>query len=110
MPGGLRFASVPDSERRIISDQTKVRYLNLRSPSVQSLLKLIPDAISNPLKHRLLEAYLMIEDYKFAGAREILVDLLKSENLATLAQAEMAPLTKKYVDSLICELLQGLES
>ncbi len=110
MPGGLRFASVPDSERRIISDQTKVRYLNLRSPSVQNLLKLIPDAISNPLKHRLLEAYLMIEDFKFADARGILVDLLKSENLATLAQAEMAPLTKKYVDSLICKLLQGLES
>ena len=110
MPGGLRFASVPDSKRRIISDETGMRYINLRSPSVQNLLKLIPDATSNPLKHKLLEVYLRLEDFKLADAREILVDLLKSENLATLAQAEMAPLTKKYVDSLICELLQGLES
>ena len=62
-----------------------MRYINLRNPAVQILLKLIPDAISNPLKHRLLEAYLRLEDFKLREAREIVVDLLSRDDLATQA-------------------------
>lgn len=110
MPGGLRFASVPDSRRRIISDHTGTRYINLNNPSVQELLRLIPDATSNPLKYRLLEAYLVLEDFKLQEAKLILVGLLSNRDLATLARAEMAPLTKKHLDSLVRDLLSGIES
>ncbi len=75
MAGGLTFAEVPDSKRRVISDQTGMRYINLRNPAVQVLLRLIPDAISNPLKHRLLEAYLRLEDFKLREAREEVVPI-----------------------------------
>ena len=108
--GGLTFAAVPDSKRRVISDQTGMRYINLRNPAVQELLGLIPDAISNPLKHRLLEAYLKLEDFKLPDAREILMNLLSRDDLATLATAEMAPLTKKHVEGLIRDLLKEIKS
>ena len=93
--GGLRFASVPDTRRRVISDQTGKRYVNLRSPSIQELLKTIPEATSNLLKHKLLEVFLNLEDYKFAEARSNLIGLLNSKDLGSLATTEMAPLTKK---------------
>lgn len=108
--GGLTFAAVPDSKRRVISDQTGMRYINLRNPAVQELLELIPDAISNPLKHRLLEAYLKLEDYRLPDAREILINLLSRDDLSTLATAEMAPLTKKHVEGLIRDILQEIKS
>lgn len=107
--GGLTFAVVPDSKRRVISDQTGMRYINLRNPAVQELLELIPDAISNPLKHRLLKAYLKLEDFKLPDAREILINLLSRDDLATLATAEMAPLTKKHVEERIREILQEIK-
>ena len=108
--GGLTFAAVPDSKRRVISDQTGMRYINLRNPAVQELLGLIPDAISNPLKHELLETYLKLEDFKLSDAREILINLLSRDDLATLATAEMAPLTKKHVEGCIRDILQEIKS
>ena len=107
--GGLRFASVADSNRRIITDPTGVRYINLRNPEVQQLLRLLPDAISNPLKHKLLEGYLRLEDFKLREAREILIGLLSSDNLPALARAEMAPLTKNHLEGRISDLLQKLK-
>ena len=108
--GGLTFAAVPDSKRRMISDQTGMRYINLRNPAVQELLELIPDAISNPLKHKLLQAYLKLEDFKLSDAREILLNLLSRDDLGTLATAEMAPLTKKYVEGRIQDILREIKS
>ena len=94
----------------VISDQTGMRYINLRNPAVQELLGLIPDAISNPLKHELLETYLKLEDFKLSDAREILINLLSRDDLATLATAEMAPLTKKHVEGCIRDILQEIKS
>ena len=108
--GGLTFAAVPDSKRRVISDQSGTRYINLRNEAIQRLLKLIPDATSNPLKHKLLEAYLRLEDFKLQDTREILLDLLGSDDLEYLANSEMAPLTKAYVAKRISELLREMES
>ena len=62
--GGLRFAAVVDSKRRVISDRSGIRYINLRNHEVQQLLKIIATAVSNPLKSRLLEAYLKIEEFR----------------------------------------------
>ena len=108
--GGLRFAAVPDSKRRVISDQAGMRYINLHNPAVQGLLRLIPDATSNPLKHRLLEAYLRLEDFRLSEVREILVELLGRDDLPLLAAAEMAPLTKEHMRRRIRELLGEMES
>ena len=110
MAGALTFAAVPDSKRRTISDQSGTRYINLRNSEVQELLRLIPEAISNPLKHKLLEAYLRLEDFKLSDVREILVELLGKKDLEKLATAEMAPLTKEYIALRIRELLGENES
>ena len=35
---GLRFASVPDSERRVITDSTGIKYINLRNEDIREIL------------------------------------------------------------------------
>ena len=109
IPGGLRFASVEDSKRRVISDRSGIRYINLRNHDVQQLLKSIAVAVSNPLKGRLLEAYLKIEEFRLRDARQIVLDLLATDDLSPLASGDLAPLTRKHVDSLVRELLSELD-
>ncbi len=108
LAGGLRFASVMDSKRRVIRDRSGVRYINLRHPDVQQLLRVIPGATSNPLKNRLLEIYLKIEEFKLYDARQIVTDLLANDDLAALATGDIAPLTRRHLDSLIEGLLSEL--
>ena len=109
IPGGLRFASVEDSKRRVISDRSGIRYINLRNRDIQQLLKSIAVAVSNPLKGRLLEAYLKIEEFRLRDARQIVLDLLATDDLSPLASGDLAPLTRKHVDSLVRELLSKLD-
>ncbi len=90
---GFRFVSVPDSTRRVITDSTGAKYINLRNGEVQEILELIPGSISNPLRSRLLDAYLNLELYQLASARGILRDLLAEDDLAALASAETASFT-----------------
>ena len=106
---GLRFASVPDSTRRIITDSAGVKYINLRNNDVKRILRVIPAAVSNPLKKRLLDAYLKIENFQFYDARQILMQLLESEHLESLAMVEAAPFTEKHVRMLIEQLLRELD-
>ena len=106
--GGLRFASIPDTRRRIVTDHSGIKYLNLQNTQVQRLMRIIPDAASNPLKGKILEAYLRMEDFRFGESREILVKLLEEENLATLAATDVAPLSKRYLDSDVELLLSEL--
>ena len=98
---GLRFAHIPDSTRRVIVDSTGVKYVNLRNEDVQEILNAIPEAISNPLRIRLLEAYLQLEIFQFHSARRILKELLLTGELAALANAETAPFTKRHMESLV---------
>lgn len=105
---GLRFASIPDSKRRVITDSTGVRYINLRNDHVRELLEIIPRAISNPLRSRLLDAYLKLENYQFPAAREVIRDLLTSDDLAGLAGANTAPFTERHIASIIQDLLSEL--
>ena len=102
---GLRFASVPDSERRVITDSTGIKYINLRNEDIREILGVVPRAISNPLKNRLLDAYLQIENYQFHGARKILRELLVADDLSAMAGAETAPFTERHIEGLIAELL-----
>ena len=106
--GGLRFANVPDSMRRVITDSAGIKYFNLRNQAVQEILAIIPAAVSNPLKRRLLDAYLKMENFQFSDARRILIDLLLAEDLGALANAATAPFTEKYIKSLIEDLLEEL--
>ena len=92
---GLRFAVVPDSKRRVITDSTGVKYVNLRNEDVREILKVVPSAISNPLKNRLLDAYLQMENFQFRKARDILRELLLSDDLDAMASAQTAPFTEK---------------
>ena len=106
---GFRFASVPDSTRRVIVDSTGVKYVNLRNDDVQQILDVIPRAISNPLRSRLLDAYLHLETFQFHAARRILKELLTTEELAPLASAEIAPFTKGYMESIINEVRSEMQ-
>ena len=107
--GGLRFASIQDSTRRIVTDHSGAKYINLRNENAQKLLKIIPQAVSNPLKNKLLEAYLKIEDFKLYQARQILIGLLEADDLDTLASIDIAPHTREYINSSIEKLLSELD-
>ena len=107
--GGLRFASVPDSMRRIVTDSSGTKYVNLRNTDVQKILEVIPQAISNPLKNRLLDAYLKLENFQLREARQILVELLMNPNLGLMANARTAPFTEQRIESLIKDLLLELD-
>ena len=94
--------------RRVIADSTGAKYINLRNGEVQEILELIPGAISNPLRSRLLDAYLNLELYQLASARKILRNLLTEDDLATLANAETALFTRQYMEKTINKLRSEL--
>ena len=106
---GLRFASVEDSMRRVITDSTNTKYINLRNSDVQQILRVVPQAVSNPLKNKLLEAYLKIETFQLKEARLVLMELLKDNDLNSLAVAEIAPFTEKHIESLVSKFLAEME-
>lgn len=99
--GLLAFADFPDSTRRVITDPSGVRWLNTRHPSVARLLRVIADAVSNPLRRRLLSIYLGLEDFRLTEARAGALELLESQELAALATAEVAPLSSTAVAAAI---------
>ena len=109
IPGGLRFAFITDSKRRVVLDQANIRYVNLQNPHIQRLLRCIPDATSNLLKNKLLETLLNVEDFKLSDAREVLLQLLENQELETFAATDMAPLTKRFLSILIEDELRKLE-
>ena len=83
--------------------------MNLRNDEVREILELIPGAISNPLRSRLLDAYLQLELYQFGAARDILRELLVEGDLSALADAETAPFTRLYMEGVINSLRKELE-
>lgn len=101
MDVGFRFASVPDSLRRVIADSTGKKYINIRNADVQDMLEVIPAAIANPLRSKLLEAYLQLELFQLRSARQIILELLAEKELATLAKADTAPFTRRRLEELI---------
>ena len=103
--GGLRFAVIHDSKRRTVTDRSGVRYINLRNPDVRRLLRVIPSAVSNPLRQRLLDVYLKIEDFRLREARTSLLALLGERELYKLASVDTAPFTRQYVEQLIEDFL-----
>ena len=107
--GGFRFADVPDSTRRVIADSTGIKYVNLRNEDIRQILDIIPGAISNPLRSRLLDAYLQLETFQFQAARRILRELLMTKDLSSLANSETAPFTKTHMERVIKELRRDLD-
>ena len=104
----LRFASVPDSTRRVITDSMGAKYINLRNSDIQKILSAIPRAISNPLRRKLLETYLMIENFQLRQARVVLTELLLTDDLLPMASAETASFTQERVEALVGDLLREL--
>jgi hypothetical protein len=105
----LRFARVPDSNRRVVTDPSGIKYLNTNSPTIRRLLKAIPEAVSNPLRRRLLQIYLGLEDFRLAETRDLIMELLEGSDLAALATTETAVLTKEAVKNSIDLLLKEYE-
>ena len=102
----LRFAKVPDSNRRVVTDPSGVKYLNTNNATIRRLLGVIPEAVSNPLRRRLLQIYLGLEDFRLAETRDLIMELLEGDDLAALAVTETAVLTKGVVRQSIEKLLK----
>lgn len=106
----LRLARVPESERRVIVDPSGVRYLNVANPRIERLLKVLPEAISNPLKRRMLRVYLGLETFDLTEARNTLLSLLEEDNLDSMAQVHTSVLTQGATKRAIERLLSEQET
>lgn len=106
----LRLARVPESGRRVIMDPSGVRYLNVANPRIKRLLKVLPEAISNPLKRRMLRVYLGLETFDLTEARNTLLSLLEENNLASMAQVHTSVLTQGATKRAIERLLSEQET
>ncbi len=107
--GLLRFAEIDDSLRRVVSDPSGVRYLNVNNAAIRRLLEVIPAAVTNPLRRRLLEIYLGIEDFRLSDVRELLMVLMEHPRLADMAASEVAPLSSASVQRAISNLVSELD-
>jgi hypothetical protein len=103
----LRLARVPESGRRVVTDPSGVRYLNVANPRIERLLTVLPEAISNPLKRRMLRVYLGLETFDLTEARSTLLSLLEEDNLGAMAQVHTSVLTqgatKRAIERLLLE-------
>jgi hypothetical protein len=107
--GELRLARVPESARRVVTDPSGTRYLNVDSPGVRRLLETLPAAVGNPLKRRLLRAYLGLETLSLTEARDSLLELLEEGNLDLMAQSQTSVLTQRGVRKAVERLLTEQE-
>lgn len=103
----LRLARVPESGRSAVTDPSGIRYLNVAHPRIERLLAVLPEAISNPLKRRMLRVYLGLETFDLTEARNTLLELMEDDNLGSLAQIHTSVLTqgatKKAIERLLSE-------
>lgn len=106
----LRLARVPESGRRVVTDPTGVRYLNVANDRIARLLTVLPEAISNPLKRRLLRIYLGLETFDLTEARNTLLSLLEEDNLGSMAQVHTSVLTQDATKRAIERLLSEQET
>ena len=97
----LGFARIEGSARRVVRDPRGYKYMNINSPDVKRLLKTVPEAMSNPLKQKLLDIFLDVELYQYPSARQSLMELLESDDLKNLASVESGLLTQQYLRSKI---------
>lgn len=92
----LRFVVLNTLQDRVIRDYAG-RLLNCANPEVQEILRILPDAVGNPLRRVLLQIYMDINNYQLDSARRQIKQLLVAPDLAEQAQLTTGRLLRDYL-------------
>lgn len=104
----LKFVRLEGSSERVIRDYDG-RLLNCSHPEVRELLANLPDIMGNPIRRRLFEIYLDINNYQFTKARESLRTLMLDTSLPDLGQLTAGPLTRDFFKRKVAGLIEQEE-
>jgi hypothetical protein len=100
----LKLVGLPGSDERVIRDFAG-RLLNASHSEVREILQILPDAVGNPVRKALLQAYMDIESFALARAQERIKELLLSPDLSQEAQLEAGKLLREYLRAKLAELI-----
>lgn len=101
----IKLTSV-ESDQRVIRDVTG-RLLNCSHPEIREILRALPDAVGNPVKRALLQAYMDLDTWHIEAARRKIMQLFVATDLSDKAQLSTGKYLREFlqeqVDSLLSE-------
>jgi len=90
---------------RVVRDYAG-RLLNCRHPEVKEILKALPAVVGNPIKKKLLQIYLDINNYDLSQAQFKVKELLTADNLHEDAQLSTGVLLQDYLTNKLKKLFE----
>lgn len=109
MSSELKIQSVENSTDAIIADFSGY-ILNVGNPEIRSILKIMPDAVGNPVRKNLLSAYLALSIYDVSLARRIIFDLITDPEFESKARRMTGRFFRSYLDERVKALLHQKET
>ncbi len=92
------------SDLRVIRDVSG-RLLNCSHPEVREILRALPDAVGNPIKRVLLQAYMDLDTWHIDNARKRIRQLLVAPDLSEQAQLSTGKYLREYLEEQLESLL-----
>lgn len=109
MSSDLKIQSVGNMTGAIIADFNGY-ILNIGNAEIRNILKIMPDAVGNPVRKDILSAYLALSIYNVSRAREILVGLLTDPEFESKARRTTGRFFRYYLDERVKALLHSKET
>ena len=105
----FKVTFIENSSQRVIRDYTG-RFLNAAHPEVSEILRAMPDALGNPVRRRLLAAYMALAHWDLIDARSLIKDLLLDSQLAENAQLKTGRLLADHLRSKLTDVLSHAQT
>ncbi len=106
--GDFKVTFVETSAQRVIRDYTG-RFLNAAHPEVAEILEAIPDALGNPIRRKLLNAYMALTYYGLSEARSLIKELLLDPGLEENSQLKTGQLLADHLRHKLKDILSRPE-
>ena len=100
----IKFASLPSSAERVVRDYNG-RLLNFAHPEIRQILQLLPETMGNPIRRKLLQAYMDVTTYNFGRARSTLAAILTDPQFEQLCQLKTGALLEEYLRGKVEKML-----
>lgn len=100
----LKVAHLPKARGRVVRDYSS-RLLNTAHPEVQRILRILPKAVGNPVRRKLLQVYMELANHQIATARDRVVELLVQDDLEEEAALKGGPLQSEYMTRCLAAIV-----
>jgi hypothetical protein len=104
----LKLIAIHGLEDRVLRDFTG-RLLNCCNEEVREILRILPDAVGNPVRRLLLQIYMDLQSYRLDDARQRAKQLLTMPDLAEQAQLTTGRLLKEFLDEALRPLIESTD-